>query len=70
MGGRPSFEGASQLTRTLLVDPAIALTAGAPGLVGDSFSSVTLIVTDAVALPLGLWSSSTRTVSEYLRLDS
>ena len=32
MGGRPSFEGASQVTRRLLVDPAIALTAGLPGL--------------------------------------
>ena len=64
MGG-PVLFGSSHVTRTLSVEPEIAITLGAEGVEGGSSLSSTLMVTDLVATLLSfLCPSSTFTVTE------
>ena len=62
MAGRPVFSGAVQVTNRLVVLSATEDTEGAAGRAGGSFTSVTLIVMEAVAVPP--WPSSTLTITE------
>ena len=48
----PVFAGSSHVTRTLLVEPEIPVTAGAEGTDGSSSTSTTSIVTDMAAVLL------------------
>ena len=58
----PVFVGAVQLTSRLVLDPAVAVTEGAAGRPGGSFTSVTVIVTVTVSVPPLLSSALTMTV--------
>ena len=58
----PVFDGAAQLASRLVLDPAVAVTEGAAGTPGGSFTSVTVIVTVTVSVPPLLSSALTMTV--------
>ena len=58
----PVFAGAVQPTSRLVVDPEVGVTVGANGCPGGSVTSVTVIVTVTVAVPLLPSSALTTTV--------